>query len=41
MDHFVDDMASLNLVYTHPDYRRKHYAENMSLLFTASEPQCA
>ena len=25
----TDDMASINLVYTHPDYRRKHYAENM------------
>ena len=23
------DMASINLVFTHPDFRRKHYAENL------------
>ena len=24
-----EDMASINLVFTHPDFRRKHYAENL------------
>ena len=25
----ADDTASVNLVLTHPDHRRKHYAENL------------
>ena len=25
----TDDMASINLVFTHPDHRRRHYAENL------------
>ena len=28
-DRYAGDMASLNMVFTRPEYRRKHYAENL------------
>lgn len=30
------DMASINLVFTRPEFRRKHYAEN-SMLYTDAD----